>query len=205
MALNCILCADNPQEDNPILKCEKCDLSVHALCYGINDFDDFVCAPCLSNVSVDQIQCEICHRGNNAMKKTTSEKWAHVICALFTNGAEFVSKDAMEPIDITNVIQLKKKNVCVFCNGGFGTLKCCSNKCKKIVHPSCSLEHDCVQELLNDNDSITFLGFCLEHKPNEKSKRLSSDNIKFAKFSKQRKNAAAKKNADWITKKVNGM
>lgn len=208
MTSKCYLCSDPTKSENPILKCQKCDLVAHAMCYGITDVDNFVCSPCINGVSLDLIECGICHRGQNALKKTTNEGWVHVVCALFTNGAEFVDKTAMEPIDITKVVQSKKKLMCVYCDGKFGTLKCCTKKCKKYFHASCALENDCVEELLDEAENILFHGYCPEHKPNKKFKRLSSDNITIAvnvKVNKQQVNAAAKKNADWINKKVMGM
>lgn len=208
MDLKCCLCVDPTKPDNPILKCKNCDLAAHVLCYGIIDVGNFVCSPCVSDVSLDKIECEICHRGQNALKKTTSEGWVHVICALFSNGIEFVDIKAMEPIDTTGFVQSKKQMLCVYCNGKLGTLKCCTKKCKKYLHASCALEHDCVEELLDEEEYILFQGYCSEHKPNRKYKRLSSDNINFAvskRVDKQQVNAAAKKNADWINQKVMGM
>lgn len=208
MDLKCCLCLDPSKTENPILKCEKCDLAAHVLCYGIIDVDKFVCSPCGNDISLDEVKCEICHRGQNALKKTTSEGWVHVICALFSKGVEFVDTTAMEPIDTTKFSQSKKPKSCVFCDEKFGTLKCSGKKCNVYLHASCALKNECIEELLDDDEYIKFQGYCSEHKPNPKHKRLSSDNINFAvnkRIEQQQATTAARNNADWINLKIQGM
>lgn len=196
----CSVCNDENDIENPITKCGKCDLQVHVLCYGIKNVDNFVCSPC--NDQASDAQCAICNKLGGAMKKTTDNRWAHVLCTFFISDARFVDTDTMEPVDVTKIRQPKKKLPCVFCNDTFGTLKCC--KCSKGLHAPCGFEHNTLIEEVNSDDTIAFLGYCDKHKPVRKS-RLSSEGLNAAvklKTKKQIITQSNKDNSSWIIEKI---
>lgn len=144
------------------------------------------------------------------MKKTTDEKFVHVICALFVSETEFANNEIMEPVNISKVKAPKNNATCVFCKGLFGTFKCAAKKCKKNLHASCGFENGSLKEELDDENLIKFVGYCDDHisyiAENKKAKRLSSDNLKqavVAKVSRQLKSTASKQNSEWLREKVN--
>lgn len=201
----CSVCNDPPvcndKEKNPILKCKKCDLQAHVLCYGIEDDENFVCSPCVSEAGV--VHCAICNKRGGALKQTTDDRWAHVLCTFFTEDSEFTDKISMEPIDITKVKQPKTQKPCVFCNESFGTFKC--SKCNKFLHAPCGLENDCLVEFLKPDGNIQFSGFCSKHVPSKKKKRISSEGLNGAikVMTKKQKNIKSRKeNYDWVHKKL---
>lgn len=73
----CSIFKDPVESENPIIKCEKWDLQVHIMCYGIKDVDYFVSSPC--NAEAGVVQCSICAKPGGALKKTTDDRWAHVL------------------------------------------------------------------------------------------------------------------------------
>lgn len=203
MAIECFLCSDKENnDDNKIIKCANCLFSAHVLCYGIPVEDHFMCAPCRENVSAENISCAICLKKGGALKTTTDEKWAHVMCALFTKDAEFVDSETMEPIDISNC-RMNKKAKCTFCDESHGVLKCKKRNCKENLHVSCGLANGSLREILNTKDgSLMFIGYCAAHaKEDAECRRLSADHIKRVLKSRTRKRLqeqAAKSNAEWI-------
>lgn len=198
----CSVCNDPPDEKkNPILKCKKCDLQAHVLCYGIEDDENFVCSPCVQKAGV--VYCAICNKRGGALKQTTDDRWAHVLCTFFTEDSEFTDEISMEPIDITKVKQPKKQKPCVFCNESFGTFKC--SACNKALHAPCGLENDCLVEFIKPDGNIQFLGYCSKHESSKKKKRISSEGLNEAikvMTKKQKKIKSRKENYDWVHKKV---
>lgn len=117
----CLVCNDPPEKENQIIKCNKCEVHVHILCYGIENIETFVCSPCSADV-ID-VNCTLCKKYGGALKNTTDEKWVHVVCGLFTKGVIFTDKISMEPVDVTKV-KFRKNLKCVFCNESHGAMKC---------------------------------------------------------------------------------
>lgn len=196
----CSTCKDPETGENPILSCEKCFVQVHVLCYGIQNIDKFICSPCKDGAQ--NIHCALCLKSGGAMKKTTDNRWAHVICTFFTTDALFVDLVSMEPIDITKVKPPKKSLPCVFCNETSGTFTC--HKCKKGLHAPCGLANNALIEETTEDSKIVFLGFCEKHVPKTKKGRLSSEGLKSAiKIKTRKQNAQCKnENSNWILQKV---
>lgn len=108
----CVLCSDDGADGNEIIKCTKCTLSAHVLCYGILEADNFICSPCAKSVHVNDIECALCLKKGGAMKTTTNGKWAHVMCALCSKDAQFilvVQKVCISHVDSLKA-QLKRSN-----------------------------------------------------------------------------------------------
>lgn len=201
----CCICRDPEDNDNQIIKCGQCDVQVHVLCYGLENIDHFLCSPCNANAGV--VRCGICEKPGGAMKKTTDNRWVHVLCTFFTADSRFIDTDTMEPIDITGVKPSKKKSPCVFCSEFCGTFKCCQSSCKKALHAPCGLENNTLLEVVNRDNTIASLGYCDAHATIQiaSKKRLSSENLNAAirlKTNKQKTAQANKDNSDWILKKT---
>lgn len=204
--IQCSLCAEEESDSNKIVQCQKCTLSVHVLCYGVLNKENFICAPCREELCASEIECAMCLKKGGALKMTTNEKWAHVICALFISGAEFTNDEEMEPIDISRC-KFNKNKICIFCNATFGVLKCKKKGCTKVLHISCGLENGTLKEIAQKDGSIEFVGFCEEHAKNDAKgeKRLSADNVKRVlqtKIQKRQQTQAARCNAEWIKEQL---
>ena len=69
----CLICNDGDYEDNDlIVYCSKCQMTVHQLCYGIIDIpeEDWLCYPCQfhSDEKSKEIECILCPIKGGAMK-----------------------------------------------------------------------------------------------------------------------------------------
>lgn len=206
---DCAMCYDETMENNPIIKCEICEIGVHVLCYSIQDTNNFKCSPCAKDVSPSTVYCAICNKSGGAMKSTTKGKYVHVICIFFEPNSKFVNVKTAEPVDIENVDISKRKSKCVFCDEKSAAFKCAKRGCKQRLHASCSLENWTIEEKVLKNDDIKFNGYCsADHfdDGNSKSKkRLSSEHVKKllnSKTEKQSYENAAKSNSHWIIKQM---
>lgn len=205
---DCAMCYDETWKENPIIKCEKCEISVHVLCYSIRDTKNFKCSPCAKDVSPSTVYCAICNKSGGAMKTTTKGKWVHVICIFFEPDSSFVNIETAEPVDIDDVDISKRKAKCVFCNEKSGAFECAKPGCKQRLHASCGLENWTIEEKVLKNGDIQFNGYCSEEHFNGSSKskkRLSSEYVKKvlnSKTGKQLYEKASKSNSDWIIKQM---
>ncbi|CAL7935405.1 unnamed protein product [Xylocopa violacea] len=127
-------------ENNKLLRCRECHVTVHASCYGITvlpiDLRNWACDKCKAGKT--QVMCCLCPMRGGALKRTSDSNWAHILCALLLPGVTF--KDAINK-DPINVLTIKPDNVkqqCCYCGQTDGAcLKC--NQCSNLFHPSCGL------------------------------------------------------------------
>lgn len=203
--MKCCLCTDPETEDNLIFTCHNCSVSVHALCYGIEDPEqNWRCSPCQKNIS-EPVICELCHQSKGAFKPTSCGKWAHTICALFTEGVRFDDNTKMEPINISYISKTKRNKECSFCAQKKGFCGLCANSsCSNRIHVTCAQQNKCLQEVTNKSDnSLKFRAYCLVHKPKD-SKRLSIGFVRKMVERKEKKEKDEKRaqsssmNASWL-------
>lgn len=202
----CSLCTDPETDDNLIFTCQKCSVSVHALCYGIkNPGLGWLCSPCQKGIS-KSVMCELCHQKSGAFKPTTCGKWVHSICALFLEGVTFVNITKMEPVNISQVSKSKRNKMCSFCAQKKGFCGYCSkHKCTNRIHITCAQQNKCLEEVENKTDnSLKFYAFCMEHKP-KNSKRLSigfSTKMVEKKEKEKMRAQSSNQNAHWLVNTV---
>lgn len=75
----CGVCFDGDSyDDNQILFCDKCDIAVHQLCYGIRKIPqgDWICRSCSSRGAAKT--CFLCTERGGALKPTVDGRWAHL-------------------------------------------------------------------------------------------------------------------------------
>lgn len=103
----CSVClGDQTDEDDEIIECDSCGVSVHETCYGVSSNNDesddassghsnlssgttepWFCEPCTR--SVKNPYCELCPNTGGVLKQTDTGRWIHVVCALYTRGVTF--------------------------------------------------------------------------------------------------------------------
>ncbi|XP_012165307.3 lysine-specific demethylase 4C [Bombus terrestris] len=127
-------------ENDKILRCRECHVTVHASCYGITvlptDLRNWACDKCKAGKT--QVMCCLCPMRGGALKRTSDGNWAHILCALLLPGVTF--KDAINK-DPINVLTIKPDNVkqqCCYCGQKDGACLKCSH-CSNLFHPSCGL------------------------------------------------------------------
>lgn len=202
----CDLCIDSDESNesnNSIFTCINCGLSVHRLCYGIEneEKENWKCSPCV-NECTEHVSCEFCLQKEGAMKQTTCGNWVHAICALFTDGVIFEDFNRMEPVNISKVSKSKMGQTCAYCHEVKGYCCLCSKqKCKNRIHITCAKKANGLKEVTKKDNTIKFRAYCGDHKP--ATRRLSSNSVRaIAKTMKkneiEQKEAGSKINADWI-------
>lgn len=103
----CSVClGDQSDEDDEIIECDSCGVTVHEACYGVaeeesSERDDtsvhsnissvstepWFCEPCRR--SVYKPYCELCPNTGGIYKSTDTGRWVHMVCALYIRGVTF--------------------------------------------------------------------------------------------------------------------
>mmetsp|Transcript_24339 Transcript_24339/g.36514 ORF Transcript_24339/g.36514 Transcript_24339/m.36514 type:complete len:1271 (-) Transcript_24339:123-3935(-) len=191
----CNVCFDpESYEDNPLLYCDKCDVCVHQMCYGVQKIPEgeWFCRKCEAGLSDRQVQCRLCKTKGGAFKRDVRDRWVHCGCAFWLPECGFRDTEKMEPIEgVDNVDPERFKLVCGVCGTRNGaSIQCSVEKCEYAVHPLCALKAKhrmFMAEIpkIEDNDDVVKILFCPEHK-----------NVKFVpmKFAKQFAAARKRKN-----------
>uniref|UniRef100_A0A8C1LI84 Lysine-specific demethylase 4B n=1 Tax=Cyprinus carpio TaxID=7962 RepID=A0A8C1LI84_CYPCA len=127
-----------------LLSCGSCGLQVHASCYGVNPDtkqEGWMCSRCTA--AEWTAACCLCSLRGGALKKTTDDRWVHVICAVAVAEARFVNAVEREPVDVTAVPDTRK-SLCVYCHKTtkqiFGAcIQCSLDNCSTSFHVTCAL------------------------------------------------------------------
>ncbi|XP_016379307.1 lysine-specific demethylase 4B isoform X4 [Sinocyclocheilus rhinocerous] len=128
-----------------LLSCGSCGLQVHASCYGVNPDtkqEGWMCSRCTA--AEWTAACCLCSLRGGALKKTTDDRWVHVICAVAVAEARFVNAVEREPVDVTAVPDTRKSLKCVYCHKTtkqiFGAcIQCSLDNCSTSFHVTCAL------------------------------------------------------------------
>ncbi|KAK3020121.1 hypothetical protein RJ639_005259 [Escallonia herrerae] len=169
-----ILCAVCKSTDgdpkDPIVFCDGCDLMVHTTCYGSPLTDgvpdgDWFCSKCLNKK--DCFSCCLCPVTDGAMKSTTDNRWAHIVCALFVPEVFFCDPDGREGIDCSKVPAWRWEKSCYVCDGGKGNgcvIDCSEPKCRLSFHVTCGLKEElCIEYRERRKKGVIVAGFCKSH------------------------------------------
>ncbi|VUZ51487.1 unnamed protein product, partial [Hymenolepis diminuta] len=164
----CDVCRDLSSEDgNEIVFCDKCNIGVHQLCYGIRKIpeDHWFCKRCELGLDLN-IKCDLCPFKGGAMKPfKDSIDWAHVSCALWIPAIMFEDPVNMELITGRNAIPLEARvSLCDLCRIPQGiTIKCCINGCKGRFHVTCAYDQGLVMDIHSVDAHVRFFAFCRKH------------------------------------------
>ncbi|XP_018308092.1 uncharacterized protein [Mycetomoellerius zeteki] len=127
-------------ENNKLLRCRECHVTVHASCYGITilptDIQNWACDRC--KAGRNDAMCCMCPMFGGPLKRTSDSRWAHILCTLMVPGATFKDAINKDPINVLTIIADSLHKKCCFCSqDGGACLKC--NQCNNAFHPSCGL------------------------------------------------------------------
>ncbi|GJD12839.1 Protein Jade-1 [Galdieria sulphuraria] len=158
--------------------CIICGVTVHALCYGVQEYEDvlfasmkglkrfFLCSPCSEEAFM--ASCVICSRKGGALKKTEDGNFAHLYCALWTPKVFVKNTQFMEPIVNLEMAKNTSPNGnCVFCskdNSGI-TVSCGFPDCSQCFHVYCARDAGQKPFIVSTAEGgYQFLIFCPFHK-----------------------------------------
>ncbi|XP_053558540.1 lysine-specific demethylase 4C [Bombina bombina] len=181
----CFICSEDSAEDTDpntlqddgrcqLISCAKCCLQVHASCYGVPPHeihDKWMCSRCKTGILT--AECCLCNLRGGALKQTTDNKWAHVICALAIPEVRFKNVTERSPIDTSKIPPERLKLKCVFCRQRvkevYGAcIQCSYGRCPTSFHVTCA--H--AAGVLMEPDDWPFLVYitCFRHMINQNAR-----------------------------------
>lgn len=165
--LPCDVCGRFATKDEQLLlTCQGCGISVHEECYGVVEAPGcaWLCKKCIFHF--EDGGCKLCQRQDGIMKRTNTNEWIHVICALLTPDISFCNNNIRDPVDISELTAMEGTcSIC--CNLGYSLIRCSFEGCKTAYHASC-----CAELLYCDlGNGHTY---CNAHDPLKKHKRILS-------------------------------
>ncbi|VDM25632.1 unnamed protein product [Toxocara canis] len=175
----CCVCADeNGWEANPLVYCDgpNCEVAVHQGCYGIIEVPEgeWYCAKCvdmLQHLRHNAPRCELCPFGDGALKRTDSDGWAHVICALYIPEVRFGDVHSMDPVIISGVPIERFQQPCYLCSERGedkralqgACMSCNKPGCKKAFHVTCAQAEGLLCEEGGGSKNVKYCGYCAAH------------------------------------------
>ncbi|KAI7905371.1 uncharacterized protein BX663DRAFT_499491 [Cokeromyces recurvatus] len=140
----CAVCDDGECENsNAIVFCDGCNLAVHQDCYGIPYIPEgqWLCRKCMISPE-NPVSCIFCPFEGGAFKQTTTNQWAHLLCAIWIPEVTLSNSVYMEPIDnIALIPKSRWKLTCYICRRRRHHSACiqCDNKhCFVAFHVTCA-------------------------------------------------------------------
>lgn len=197
---------DSTSDENNIVECTQCEIKVHQCCYGVEEFSStWLCDFCIVQDANQEKICELCPKRDGALKRTTSGKWVHMICALFTSQSIINDPITMSPIDLSAVTKRWFGFMCYICTKNKkkkegACVKCFVTKCNRYLHVSCGQDACTLQEKSSNKGNLMFIAFCEDH--NDRSlPRMPIQSISTMIKGRKRVNyieKAKKENGTWI-------
>ncbi|XP_072525986.1 lysine-specific demethylase 4C isoform X3 [Salminus brasiliensis] len=129
---------------SPLVACGRCCVQVHASCYGVAAHDvsqEWTCDRCsCGDLTAD---CCLCNLRGGALKRTTDNRWAHVMCAVGLPEAKFADIVKRSPIDVSAVPAQRYKLKCIYCRNRMKKLsgaciQCSCGRCPTSFHVTCA-------------------------------------------------------------------
>ncbi|VDM36631.1 unnamed protein product [Toxocara canis] len=169
---SCDICRQaDYEDDDEIIFCDGCNVSVHQSCYGLDSVphDEWLCNACTLLGFKAQPRCVLCPLRGGAMKcMKGGETWAHVVCALWIPEVRFGDVDHREPI--TNISDIPSERWalrCSVCDTKQGACIQCSVKtCTTAFHVTCALRNEQEMRIEHDStveDGVRMVSLCGKH------------------------------------------
>ncbi|KAJ1801567.1 hypothetical protein LPJ59_000188 [Coemansia sp. RSA 2399] len=138
----CAICGEEESDNsNVIVFCDGCDVAVHQECYGVPYIPEgqWLCRSCM--LSPDkEVACILCPQRGGAFKKTTTNKWVHLLCAMWIPEVYVSNTVYMEPVDSVDQIPRSRwKLHCYLCRRKVGAcIQCSKRQCFTAFHVQCA-------------------------------------------------------------------
>ncbi|KAI8320335.1 hypothetical protein GQ54DRAFT_263738, partial [Martensiomyces pterosporus] len=174
----CAICGEEECDNtNAIVFCDGCNLAVHQDCYGVPYIPEgqWLCRKCM--LSPDKaVSCILCPQRGGAFKKTTTNKWAHLLCALWIPEVGISNTVYMEPIDSVDQIPRSRwKLYCHLCHRKVGAcIQCSHRQCFTAFHATCARKAHLAMSVKPDKRTgePVFRAYCERHTPASHSQKV---------------------------------
>uniref|UniRef100_A0A673LIR2 [histone H3]-trimethyl-L-lysine(9) demethylase n=1 Tax=Sinocyclocheilus rhinocerous TaxID=307959 RepID=A0A673LIR2_9TELE len=129
---------------SPLVACNSCCVQVHASCYGVAAHDVTPVWTCDRCVSGDLAAgCCLCNLRGGALKRTSDDRWVHVMCAVGLPEVKFIDVVKRAPIDISAIPVQRYKLKCIYCRNRIKKLsgaciQCSCGRCPTSFHVTCA-------------------------------------------------------------------
>ncbi|KAJ2411804.1 hypothetical protein GGI10_004059, partial [Coemansia sp. RSA 2530] len=167
----CAICGEEECDNtNAIVFCDGCNLAVHQECYGVPYIPEgqWLCRKCMLSPDTP-VSCVLCPQAGGAFKKTTTNKWAHLLCALWIPEVGIANSVYMEPIDsIDQIPRSRWKLYCNLCHRKVGAcIQCSQKQCVTAFHATCARKARLSMSVRADRRTgdTVFRVFCERHTP----------------------------------------
>mmetsp|Transcript_44943 Transcript_44943/g.74586 ORF Transcript_44943/g.74586 Transcript_44943/m.74586 type:complete len:224 (-) Transcript_44943:293-964(-) len=184
----CAVCGEGDwEDDNAIIFCDSCDLAVHQVCYGagarhIPEGDQpWFCDVCRhlgsssragrytkkgATLQTHQKECIMCPDRGGALKRTTDSRWAHITCALWVPGVQFLDVEGRDVIHPFGVHEKRLDLVCSICEKHMGAcIQCKAPRCLTAFHATCARRKGLHMVEKEKDDYVDFAAYCDKHRP----------------------------------------
>ncbi|RIA79372.1 hypothetical protein C1645_840853 [Glomus cerebriforme] len=171
---SCAICDDGECENsNAIVFCDGCNLAVHQDCYGIPYIPEgqWLCRKCIVSPETP-VSCIFCPNEGGAFKKTNTNRWAHLLCALWIPEVGLSNTVYMEPIDnIEGIPRGRWKLKCYICEKRMGAcIQCQNTHCCTAFHVTCARKAKlCMRMKFPDEHHNHYImkAYCDKHTPRD--------------------------------------
>ncbi|CAL1526617.1 unnamed protein product [Lymnaea stagnalis] len=177
----CVCLSDRSADDDEIVECDNCGISVHEGCYGISEShstastessastEPWFCDACKASAKP---VCELCPNTGGIFKETDNGKWVHIVCALYTPGVAFGDVDKLSLVTLFEMPYSKwgarecslcedsrfsQTGVCINCDAGM---------CKAYFHVTCAQKEGLLAEAAPEevmDIADPFFAYCKLH------------------------------------------
>ncbi|KAI9485157.1 hypothetical protein BDB00DRAFT_87978 [Zychaea mexicana] len=176
----CAICDDTECENsNAIVFCDGCNLAVHQDCYGIPYIPEgqWLCRKCLVSPE-NPVSCIFCPNEGGAFKQTNTNKWGHLLCAIWIPEVGLSNSVYMEPIDnIENIPKSRWKLTCYICRRRQGAcIQCDSKHCFVAFHVTCARWARLCMRMKSHGshyDGVVFKAYCDKHTPRDYTEQVN--------------------------------
>lgn len=142
-------------------------------CYGVPYIPEgqWLCRKCM--VSPDKpVSCLFCPNEGGAFKQTNTNKWGHLLCAIWIPEVGVSNSVYMEPIDnIDSIPKSRWKLTCYLCKKRHGACIQCDNKhCFTAFHVTCARWARLCMRMKSHGthyDSVLLKAYCDRHTPRD--------------------------------------
>lgn len=187
----CDVCNEGESiEGNLILFCDKCNVAVHQICYGVKNVPsgEWLCRRCEEGRAPKQGECILCPRAGGALKPCADlvggkKVWVHLFCSQWIPETFIKPEDteAMEPVqNVCNIPKSRWKLQCVLCKEKHGAcIQCSYGFCAVPFHPSCARREQLLMEVSSQgaDGPVELKGYCSKHSKLSKGQALRGKDL----------------------------
>ena len=141
----CVCDSDVDYDDDQLVACSACSMTVHQRCYGITQLPDaeqvWLCDPCKFPAPEGKpaAQCCLCPVTGGALKEASIKGlWVHCVCAQWIPGMGFENPETLSPICGVEYVERERwRSRCCICKESMGAKINCQH-CILALHPLCA-------------------------------------------------------------------